>query len=491
MSTETVMRPERRVERTRRGRRRAKQQERAARRLARQQAALERRALKRRRREGAPWPGAATDARGRGGEPPVPRSARRAALDRRRRRIRLAVLAGVTLVLVVGAALFRGVGTSPEPVPQPPPQPAPAEDGQTTFLLVRTEVPGGPARGITLFAAGVGDGPSGIVLIPAGLFAEVPGVGLDRLALAQQVGGAERTRSALENLLGLRIDAAGEVTDDELGALLDRAGPIEIDVPGRLVRRDPEGAAEVRFERGVQTPEGRRLSEFWSFRGVGETDLEAFPREQQVLEGLLQVAAEDPAALDRIVASEQPGVQTPAPDVLRDVLATLADREAAGDVPFSVLPVQSFGGVDAEGESAYRLDLDRVETAIGGVLSPSVPEGGGREAARVQVLNGVGRPGVAAQVDRFLAGGRYRIVRTENASSFDFAETMIVVYDEEPATLATAAAVRDALGVGTIRVSSQPQTVIDLTVVVGADFPLDAVALPEGDPAPAPAPSEG
>jgi polyisoprenyl-teichoic acid--peptidoglycan teichoic acid transferase len=88
----------------------------------------------------------------------------------------------------------------------------------------------------------------------------------------------------------------------------------------------------------------------------------------------------------------------------------------------------------------------------------------------VQVLNGVGVPGVGRQVDEAIAGLGLRITLTENARSFDFLDTQIVIYDETPELLAAARQVREAMGVGTILVSRQPQSVVDLTIVVGADF---------------------
>lgn len=103
----------------------------------------------------------------------------------------------------------------------------------------------------------------------------------------------------------------------------------------------------------------------------------------------------------------------------------------------------------------------------------------GAEVVRVQVLNGVGAPGVGQEVDARLGGespggddfaGSFRIVRTDNADSFDYRLTRIVIYDERPHSHAAAERVHQVLGVGTIQVSRQPQSVVDLAIVVGADF---------------------
>jgi hypothetical protein len=46
--------------------------------------------------------------------------------------------------------------------------------------------------------------------------------------------------------------------------------------------------------------------------------------------------------------------------------------------------------------------------------------------------------------------------------------TEIIVYDQD--SREQAEAVRDRLGVGTITIDEQPQTVVDLTIVLGDDF---------------------
>jgi polyisoprenyl-teichoic acid--peptidoglycan teichoic acid transferase len=117
-----------------------------------------------------------------------------------------------------------------------------------------------------------------------------------------------------------------------------------------------------------------------------------------------------------------------------------------------------------------RTDERGVAALSAGPLADSVPAGGGQDAVRVQVLNGVGVPGIGQEVDRRLKGGPFRIVLTDNARSFDFAETQILIYEETVQAMRAAEQVQQHLGVGRILVNRQPQTVVDITIVVGADF---------------------
>jgi polyisoprenyl-teichoic acid--peptidoglycan teichoic acid transferase len=132
--------------------------------------------------------------------------------------------------------------------------------------------------------------------------------------------------------------------------------------------------------------------------------------------------------------------------------------------------VEPFGGAGPDGSASYRLQERGVAALTSGPLAASVPAGGGQEAVRVQVLNGVGVPGIGQEVDRLLKGGPFRIGLTDNARSFDFAETQILIYEESAEAMQAAGQVQQRLGVGRILVSRQPQTVVDVTIVVGADL---------------------
>ncbi len=408
-----------------------------------------------------------------------PREVRRARQLQRRRRLRVgALVAGVaTLALLTVGAL---VVSRERPVAVPAPTAdavAQRQPEQDTLLLVRHGRDDGPATGVTLLAAGPGKTQGHVVFLPVGTLVDIPGFGLDRLGLAYQYGGAALVESSVENVLGIDVDATASVTPSALGAFLERSGGLELELDDRLVSRSADGSAQVRFEPGRQFLDGPRLAELWGFRQRGEPELAAFPRQQLVLSRLLDAAADDKVAA-ALVADGAPQLVTSAePALVRDVVSTLVAARREEQLAFTLLPVTPFGDDDARGDPTYRTKPDEVRRLVAGPLAASVPDGGGPDAVRVQVLNGVGTPGIGQAVDRRLEGAGFRIVLTDNARSFDFDATRILVYDEDERSLQAANRVRERLGVGTIQVSRQPQSVVDLTIVVGADFAS------EGDPA--------
>ena len=372
--------------------------------------------------------------------------------------------------MVIGAAAWLGNEIRPAPdVAQETPSTAPAVE-QDTLLVVREGREDGPAQGATLLATVPSRGEGMVLFIPVGTLVDIPGFGLDRLGLAYQYGGMALVEASVENLLGIDIDHVASASSSSLSALLARTGGLELTLEERLVARADDGSAEVRFEAGQQFLDGERLVEYWTFRQRGESELDSFARQQRVWDQLL-AAAQDEEVVEALVADGATPLDTSADvEFLTSMLETLSEAHAENRLQFDLLPVTPFGGEDATGGVTYRPTPAGVERLVAGPLAGSVPTGGGTEAIRLQVLNGVGTPGIGEEVDEALEGAGMRIVLTDNARSFDFDQTRILVYREDERSLEAARRVQERLGVGTIQISRQPQSVVDLTIVVGADF---------------------
>jgi len=86
---------------------------------------------------------------------------------------------------------------------------------------------------------------------------------------------------------------------------------------------------------------------------------------------------------------------------------------------------------------------------------------------RVVVFNGSGKPGIAGEAAQELIRAQIRVVDTQNADRFDYAETKIVVRRGDAAV---GEKVRKALGVGKVVLDPSDENVTDVVVVVGKDY---------------------
>jgi hypothetical protein len=129
-----------------------------------------------------------------------------------------------------------------------------------------------------------------------------------------------------------------------------------------------------------------------------------------------------------------------------------------------VLPVEAVAGIGGDDE-LYRVQPDALSTLVERLFPGASPVA---ERIRVRILNGVGAPGLAQRVQPLLVEAGGEVTLSGNADRFDYQTTQVVYYDD--ARLDAARAIRDAIGVGEVVKSLTPLDVVDVTIVVGADF---------------------
>ena len=293
---------------------------------------------------------------------------------------------------------------------------APPDQLVVAWTVRLEEAPG--ATFVAILASGVK--PPVIVAVPADVTINVPGQGIGTVGEAAAGGDVGLVSVALENLIGVRMDGSVDSTTAELQTAVEALGTIE-------VADEPMGGAQVIQYLTSQQP--------------GALPDERFLRWQDVLQGIREGMAVNPAAVAGF------------PEPLRPVLA------AGSPEPLALysLPVVDLGA------GLLRPDQEGLEAMVDDLF---VPHAG--DEVRIVVLNGVGRPGVGEEVARILVPEGYRLMSTTNADTFGYKETKIIAHAEDD--LVAAERARSLLGVGRIFMGFQPAGLADITIVVGEDF---------------------
>jgi hypothetical protein len=270
---------------------------------------------------------------------------------------------------------------------------------------------------VALMAAGAR--PPVVVAVPADVTINLPGQGLGTVREAAVSKNKGPLAVALENLVGVPVDASVTMTVQELAAAVDGIGTMEV------ADQAMNGGAVLAY---LTAPEAAEVLD------------ERFLRWQDVLDGLL----------DAVEARGDVAGSFPAP--LGSVLAASSPERA----DLLALPVVELGA------GLLRPD----EGGIGDLVDDRfIPQPG--DVIRLVVLNGVGEPGIGEDVARILIPNGFRLVSSENANSFDYKVTKIIASSEED--LPAAERARQLLGVGQILLGAQPQ-LSDVIVVIGRDF---------------------
>lgn len=311
------------------------------------------------------------------------------------------------LVLAAGATAALILSREREAAPPPPPAVAERADG-LTLIVVRTEA--GPFAGVV----GSTGGQDGALVLPTRIRVTIPGQGEGTLGEALELP-PDQAATTVANLLGVWVDHTVAFGRARLSGIVDREEGI--DVGGNLLMGDEVIAL---------------LEE----AGAGE--ISAF---QLVLDGLLGSGIE-------WSAGDLPEADAPS--------AVLRELEAVQGAPVTILP-----SVEAA-TNIYRAEPEAIRGSL--VESFGGPD---REVIGAVVLNGSGVPGIGELVAQLLVPDGFRVVISDNASSFDHDETLVVVGSADDVALGER--VRDLLGVGSVNVSVA-SGIAPVTIVVGKDF---------------------
>jgi hypothetical protein len=266
---------------------------------------------------------------------------------------------------------------------------------------------------------------------------------LASLREAAAEGGLPLLQQSLENVLGVHLAEAASFDPDDVAALLGAVGgSVAVQVDEQVEERSADGRVTVVVPAGPFTISSANAVTFLSSVGEGSA-LDRIVRHQLFWSALLDVP-------------ELVGATT--------LLSADALGGVEGTVQQRVLPVEAVAGVEGEDE-LYRVVDQDMATMIER-LFPTAPRVGDR--VRVRILNGAGAPGVAQRVQPLLLDAGGQMTLSGNADRFDYEVTQIVYYEDE--RLDDARTIQEALGVGEVVKSLAELGVVDVTVVVGADF---------------------
>jgi len=390
------------------------------------------------------------------GMPPGRRAARREEQRRRRKRnqrVAAVVAAVVALALVLSFVTGRGGGDDKKG----------GETRTQRTLLLQVRSPDGIAVATALLAHDPARKQGAVVLVPPQVIVAVPGAGSQVLSKVLGTSGADGTRNAVADLLGVVIDGSWVLDATAFQRLVTAEGGIEVDVDVPVLR-----GRTVVLQPGQQRLNGTGALAFATYLAEGEEEQSRLARLQAVLDGVVNAL---PTDVTRLVNGLGPAARhtKPAQEVAA-LLSGLKADGAANDLQYRSLPVVK---VDTGNEETrFRVDLEPTLTMVDELLADSVPEGARAEGNRVLVLNGVGTPGLGAEVRDKLVRGGLVFVGSRNAPSFGYPRTIVLVKDatQEAGELGRKVARAIGLPNASVEVSDQIGTIADVVVVVGKDF---------------------
>jgi hypothetical protein len=290
-----------------------------------------------------------------------------------------------------------------------------------------------------------------VIVLPQSLLLAVPGFGEFRLIDALSFEGPDLAALAVTNQFGVRID---QVVALDRGAVATAIpGPVTVDLTAPLFVREAAGLERLVPE-GLSVISPALLETLLVEPGEGDA-FEFIQRQGAAWRAILAQVAADPRVADRLVAD---GGGTSA----ADVLVTVAAHEAGVVATVPVERAESVVG-PALAPVSGRAEAFMAER-VGHLLLR--PEG----RPRIEILNGNGRIGTTRVVADVLVRHGFRVVRTDNADSFDYPETLVIAQGDDAEAMARE--VVGLLGRGRLFLEVRaPSGIVDVSIIVGDDIP--------------------
>jgi polyisoprenyl-teichoic acid--peptidoglycan teichoic acid transferase len=406
--------------------------------------------------------------------------------------------------IFVYTASFLLNGSGPGFTKEMPPPPGPfapqeiaapwsGKDRLNILLLgldQREEEKGMPSRSDTIIVLTIDpvNKTATMLSIPRDLWVSIPGQGENKINTAHFFGEIQRkdsgpvlAKKTIEANFGIPINYYARVNFRGFEQLIDALGGIDIDVPSPVLDDEYPQDDGVNIKRlyvpaGWQHMDGELALEYARSRHA-DSDFGRNQRQQQVL-----VAAKN-RALQVDMWPKLPG------------LIGLARESITTDIPAgSILSIAQLArSIDSKNISSVAIDgtmvnvhsteqlyylepkWPQIKDMIASVFTkPVSPDAqpDQQESARISVLNGTSRVGLAAQVGSYLKDKGFVVASIDDADKDDYAQTTII----DHANKAVAANnIAKLLGVPSAKIARGAGAPgIDITVILGKDASVPA-----------------
>ncbi|MHB0876714.1 MAG: LCP family protein [Anaerolineae bacterium] len=388
---------------------------------------------------------------------------------------------------------------------------APTAHERLNIMVLGLDVPDDEAEpaartdSIIIVSVDPSGGPISMLSVPRDLYVPIASYGENRINTAYFLGevkdypggGPGLLRTTLEQTFGIPIHYYVSVDFDGFRELIDELGGVSVEVEKDIY--DPEfpdgdgGTMVVSIAAGEYTMDGEMALQYARSRHT-TSDFDRADRQQRLLmairdqvlssESLSSLITKAPVLYGTLSRSVQTDLS------LEDLinLARLASTIDLENVNSAV--------IDQTMTTRYMTDqgwdvllpipekiqpvIQRLFVAAGdsgnaAADSVDVSDQVAAESARVMLVNGSGEPGLAEEAAIYLRSRGISVSEATDLDRGDYANTVIVAYREEPATVA---ALVSALGLssGSVRLSpaSPNPEQVDVKVILGQDFALPA-----------------
>lgn len=309
-----------------------------------------------------------------------------------------------------------------------------------------------------------------VLSLPRDTRVRLDGIGTTKLNAANYYGGPAMTARATSELLGgVGIDRYVRINVQGVEKLVDALGGVEVYVPYDMKYQDDSQHLYIDLKEGEQRLDGEQALQFLRFRHDQYGDIGRIQRQQLLMRALVEQALSPAtlARLPRILSVIQDHVDTNLSIEELVALVGFAAQIDRSDVQMLMLPGDF--GVSGDEYSYWLPNYDRIDEIVAQYFNDSAISSVGDDPAylRIAIQDTTGRNAAVDRMMNALNDAGYSNVSVNVPWNEPLDETHIIAQSGD---LADAEAVREALGVGEVRVENTGELESDVTIQLGRDW---------------------
>jgi hypothetical protein len=315
--------------------------------------------------------------------------------------------------------------------------------------------------------------------MPTNTFMDIPGVGPELIGRAVEIGGMDLLSLTLEKGLGMDMEIDYYMLMD-IKSVVGKLGGIELSLDQAYAVKNYTDGTIFNLEPGVNLLDGEETQNILKFFSGIEKDVpvEDIKIQKKIIDTIIAaIVGDGEEDLTNNINLVKDYIDSDLSlEELLKLFSTFSKIEAGKNMVYT-LGISSKTELDG-GRTVYLPDVANLSNLFNKDQTQEEVVTGAERTITVTILNGVGTPGIAAELSDALKSQVYEsgkdkfdILEVGNADNFNYSESEIVVYSSNESVIMTAASeIKGMLGTGNITTREEEVVSSDIVIILGSDY---------------------
>ncbi|WP_291632485.1 LCP family protein [Clostridium sp.] len=290
-----------------------------------------------------------------------------------------------------------------------------------------------------------------------------------KINAAHAIDGVIGAVSAVETLLGIKIDYYGKIDYEGFRQVIDAIGGIDMDITRNMYYDDPTQNLSIHFKKGTTVHlDGKKAEEFFRWRknndgsGLVDGDIGRIKNQQMFISKVMEKV-------------KSPSIVIKMPSILSAIQSYVETNMDANGILkygyiFATIGKENLYMDTIKGESRYINNLsylvydDALNEQVISKLNDSKLQNIDKSEFKIKIVNGTNKSGLASDFSKYLSEKGYNKALTENGEPTS--KTKIIVYNSSEEIKADL--IKD-FKIDNIEFLSSTEENFDIIVLLGED----------------------